>query len=371
MDEWDRMIDVNIKGVLYGIAAALPHMQRQRSGHIINVSSVAGHKVRRAGAVYSATKHAVRALSEGLRQEVKPYNIRTTIISPGVVVSELPNTASDPDVAANIRRMYDDIGIPADSFARAVAFAIEQPDEVDVNEILFRPTRQEILRGSDGDHPQRRQPSGKGPADWFTGTVRIDPLFQAPDPARVAGASVTFEPGARTAWHTHPLGQTLIVTAGLGRAQRRAARSRRSGRRRGLVRARREALARCLADHRHDAHRHPGSVDGKAVKWLEHVSDDTTAATGLEEGTMHTRRLGTSTLEVESRTPRRRSRSRVLGDSESSERMVDRLTPSARAPRRCSRCRRSASTTRPAASSARRDTSHARSASASRPPSWA
>jgi NADP-dependent 3-hydroxy acid dehydrogenase YdfG len=144
IDEWDRMIDVNIKGVLYGIAAALPHMQRQRSGHIINVSSVAGHKVRAGGAVYSATKHAVRTLSEGLRQEVKPYNIRTTIISPGVVVSELPNTASDPDVAANIRKMYDDIGIPADSFARAVAFAIEQPDEVDVNEILFRPTRQEF-----------------------------------------------------------------------------------------------------------------------------------------------------------------------------------------------------------------------------------
>ena len=144
IDEWDRMIDVNIKGVLYGIAAALPHMQRQRSGHIINVSSVAGHKVRAGGSVYSATKHAVRALSEGLRQEVKPYNIRTTIISPGVVVSELPNTASDPDVAAGIRKMYDDIGIPADSFARAVAFAIEQPDEVDVNEILFRPTRQEF-----------------------------------------------------------------------------------------------------------------------------------------------------------------------------------------------------------------------------------
>jgi NADP-dependent 3-hydroxy acid dehydrogenase YdfG len=81
VDEWDRMIDVNIKGVLYGIAAALPHMQRQQAGHIINVSSVAGHKVRAGGAVYSATKHAVRALSEGLRQEVKPYNIRTTIIS--------------------------------------------------------------------------------------------------------------------------------------------------------------------------------------------------------------------------------------------------------------------------------------------------
>jgi NADP-dependent 3-hydroxy acid dehydrogenase YdfG len=143
VDEWDRMIDVNIKGVLYGIAAALPHMQRQKSGHIINVSSVAGHKVGPGSAVYSATKHAVRALSEGMRQEVKPYNIRTTIISPGAVTSELANTVTDPAVAARIQKMYQEIAIPADSFARAVAFAISQPEEVDINEILFRPTRQE------------------------------------------------------------------------------------------------------------------------------------------------------------------------------------------------------------------------------------
>src|SRR5512132_20853 len=83
IDEWDRMIDVNIKGVLYGIAAALPYMKQQKAGHIINVSSVAGHEVGPGFAVYAATKHAVRALSEGLRQEVKPYNIRTTVISPG------------------------------------------------------------------------------------------------------------------------------------------------------------------------------------------------------------------------------------------------------------------------------------------------
>lgn len=143
VDEWDRMIDVNIKGVLYGIAAALPHMQRQKSGHVINVSSVAGHKVRAGGAVYSATKHAVRVISEGLRQEVKPYNIRTTIISPGAVDTELPDTISEPDVAAAMRKMYDEIAIPADSFARAVAFAMSQPEDVDINEILFRPTRQE------------------------------------------------------------------------------------------------------------------------------------------------------------------------------------------------------------------------------------
>jgi len=144
IDDWDQMIDVNIKGVLYGIAAALPYMERQKSGHFINVSSVAGHKVRAGGAVYSATKHAVRVISEGLRQEVKPYNIRTTVISPGVVLSELPNTASEPDVSANLQKLYGDLGIPADSFARAVMFAMSQPEDVDVNEILFRPTRQEF-----------------------------------------------------------------------------------------------------------------------------------------------------------------------------------------------------------------------------------
>ena len=99
IDEWDRMIDVNIKGVLYGIAAALPHMKRQKAGHFINVSSVAGHKVGPGFAVYAATKHAVRALSEGLRQEVKPYNIRTTVISPGAVATELPDSVTDPDIA--------------------------------------------------------------------------------------------------------------------------------------------------------------------------------------------------------------------------------------------------------------------------------
>jgi NADP-dependent 3-hydroxy acid dehydrogenase YdfG len=142
VDEWDRMIDVNLKGVLYGIAAALPHMQRQMAGQIVNVSSVAGHKVMVNGAVYSATKHAVRALSEGLRQEVKAWNIRTTIISPGAVDSELPDSVNEPDMAQGLRGFYQAVAIPADSFARAVAFAIEQPDDMDVNEIVFRPTRQ-------------------------------------------------------------------------------------------------------------------------------------------------------------------------------------------------------------------------------------
>jgi NADP-dependent 3-hydroxy acid dehydrogenase YdfG len=143
IDDWNQMIDVNIKGVLYGIAAALPHMQRQKSGHIINVSSVAGHKVRPGNAVYAATKHAVRAISEGLRMEVKPYNIRTTVISPGAMATELVNSVTEPDVAAAVREIYK-IAIPPETFAHMVAFAIGQPDEVDVNEILFRPTRQEI-----------------------------------------------------------------------------------------------------------------------------------------------------------------------------------------------------------------------------------
>ena len=99
VEDWDRTIDVNLKGVLYGIAAALPYMTEQKSGHIINVSSVAGHKVRPGSAVYAATKSAVRVISEGLRQEVKPYNIRTTVISPGAVASELPNSITEPDVA--------------------------------------------------------------------------------------------------------------------------------------------------------------------------------------------------------------------------------------------------------------------------------
>jgi len=144
IDDWNRTIDINIKGVLYGIAAALPHMQRQKAGHIINVSSVAGHKVGKNNAVYAATKTAVRVITEGLRQEVKPWNLRTTIISPGAVATELPNSVTEADVAKGIGQFYEEYAIPAESFARAVAFAISQPDDVDINEILFRPTRQEL-----------------------------------------------------------------------------------------------------------------------------------------------------------------------------------------------------------------------------------
>jgi NADP-dependent 3-hydroxy acid dehydrogenase YdfG len=142
IEDWDRMIDVNIKGVLYGIAAALPHMKAQKSGHIINVSSVAGHRVRPSSTVYSATKTAVRVISEGLRQEVTPYNIRTTIISPGAVSSELLESITEKDIAQNVAPIRQ-MAIPADSFASMVLFAMSQPDNVDVNEILFRPTVQE------------------------------------------------------------------------------------------------------------------------------------------------------------------------------------------------------------------------------------
>ena len=142
VEDWDRMIDVNIKGVLYGIAAVLPVMQRQKSGHLINVSSVAGHKVRPTSAIYSATKHAVRALSEGVRQELKAYKIRSTIISPGAVATELVDRITEDDIREAAQPILK-MAIPADSFARCVAFAISQPDDVDINEILFRPTAQE------------------------------------------------------------------------------------------------------------------------------------------------------------------------------------------------------------------------------------
>ncbi|GFM57866.1 SDR family oxidoreductase [Pseudomonas capsici] len=144
VEEWDQTIDVNIKGVLYGISAALPYMKEQRSGQIINVSSVAGHVVSPGGVVYSASKFAVRAISEGLRKEVKPYNIRSTILSPGAVDTELPASTKAEGMAKAMQSFYEHNAIPASSFARCVLFAISQPEEVDINEIVFRPTRQEF-----------------------------------------------------------------------------------------------------------------------------------------------------------------------------------------------------------------------------------
>lgn len=144
VEEWNTMIDVNIKGVLNGIASVLPYMKEQKSGQIINTSSVAGHKVFYGSAVYSATKYAVRALTEGLRMELKPYNIRTTIVCPGAVKTELLEHISEADIQQANKDYVGEVGISADSFARVVAFAISQPSDVDINEIIFRPTAQEL-----------------------------------------------------------------------------------------------------------------------------------------------------------------------------------------------------------------------------------
>ena len=143
VDEWDRMIDINIKGVLYGIAAALPIFEKQGSGHFINISSVAGIKVwSPGGTVYSGTKFAVRAISDGLRHEVGG-KIRTTTIEPGAVESELKAGSSHQESSDFVQDFYQ-IAIPADSVARAIAYAIEQPADVDINEIVLRPTVQDF-----------------------------------------------------------------------------------------------------------------------------------------------------------------------------------------------------------------------------------
>lgn len=143
VDEWDRMIDINVKGVLYGIAAALPQFRKQNSGHFINIASVAGIKVfSPGGTVYSGTKFAVRAISEGLRHEVGG-SIRTTTIEPGAVDSEL-KLGSSHEASSNYVQEFYKLAIPADAVARAIAYAIEQPADVDVNEIVLRPTVQDF-----------------------------------------------------------------------------------------------------------------------------------------------------------------------------------------------------------------------------------
>jgi len=135
--EWDQMIDVNIKGVLYGIAAALPVMEAQGEGQIINIASTAGHQILPSGAVYCATKFAVRVISEALRQETD--KIRVTVVSPGATTSELAHTITHAPTAAFVDEYRKQI-LPAEAIARAVLFAIEQPADVDVNEIVVRPT---------------------------------------------------------------------------------------------------------------------------------------------------------------------------------------------------------------------------------------
>ncbi|MFJ7729453.1 SDR family oxidoreductase [Neobacillus sp. NPDC097160] len=138
VDEWDRMIDVNVRGVLHGIAAVLPIMKEQGFGQFINISSIGGHTVSPTAAVYCATKFAVRAISEGLRMEVCD-DIRVTIVSPGVTESELADSITD-DEASQVMKEYRKIAISPDAIARTILFAIEQPADVDVNEIIVRPT---------------------------------------------------------------------------------------------------------------------------------------------------------------------------------------------------------------------------------------
>jgi len=165
VDEWDQIIDVNLKGVLYGIAAVLPTMRQQKSGHVINLSSVGGHKVFPGATVYCATKYAVRAISEGLRLEsngeirstiISPGAVategllresnretRSTKISPGAVATELTSTLTHGHMTSWVSQVYS-VAIDADAIARAIAYAIEQPGDVDVNEMIICPTRQEL-----------------------------------------------------------------------------------------------------------------------------------------------------------------------------------------------------------------------------------
>ena len=144
-DEWDKMVDVNIKGVLNGVASVVPDMKKTKSGHIINISSVAGRKIMPAGAVYCATKYAVRALSEGIRLEMGPkYNTKVTSIEPGFVATELTNTITDDDVKDMMSQFEDLTPLQASDIADSIYYALTQPEHSSVNEILIRPTNQDL-----------------------------------------------------------------------------------------------------------------------------------------------------------------------------------------------------------------------------------
>jgi len=142
VDQWDWMIDVNVRGVLNGIAAALPRFTAQGSGQFVNVASLGAHYVVPTGAVYCATKFAVWAITDGLRQEHK--DVRATIVSPGVVITELGDTITD-QAARDAMASFRETALSADAIARAIRFAIEQPDDVDVSEIIVRPTASNVI----------------------------------------------------------------------------------------------------------------------------------------------------------------------------------------------------------------------------------
>jgi NADP-dependent 3-hydroxy acid dehydrogenase YdfG len=141
VEDWEEMIDINIKGVLYGIAAALPVFRKQGFGHFVNTAATAGHKTVPNQSIYSGTKFAVRAISEGLRQEAGD-KLRVTIISPGFVRTNFADSVTNPEVKAKLAESRDKFAMPPDAIARAIAFAIEQPADIDVNEIILRPTAQ-------------------------------------------------------------------------------------------------------------------------------------------------------------------------------------------------------------------------------------
>lgn len=145
VNEWDQMVDVNIKGTLYGIDAVLPYMRKQKSGQIINISSVAGHATSIGSGVYSATKFGVRALSEALRKEeaAAKSNIRITVISPGAIATELTDHVKDPETKLALDKFYDDYAVSANRVAATIAFAINTPEDTTMNEIVIRPTSQQ------------------------------------------------------------------------------------------------------------------------------------------------------------------------------------------------------------------------------------
>ncbi|AXB42579.1 SDR family oxidoreductase [Amycolatopsis albispora] len=141
VDEWDDMVDVNIKGILHGIGAALPVFRAQGAGQFVHIASTSGHRTVPGQAVYSGTKFAVRAISEGLRQEAGP-DLRVTIVSPGITHTEFSRTMESPDLRARLVELRDRIAMPPEAVARAVAYAIEQPADIDLNEVIIRPTAQ-------------------------------------------------------------------------------------------------------------------------------------------------------------------------------------------------------------------------------------
>jgi len=142
VEDWDAMIDVNLRGALYGIAAALPVFQRQRSGHIINIISTAGIKILPSMGVYAATKNAVRTITEALRQEAGPH-LRVTEISPGMISTNFANSMTDPAVKEAMDKRIANLAISPDAIARGVVYAIEQPADVEVGSIVIRPTAQD------------------------------------------------------------------------------------------------------------------------------------------------------------------------------------------------------------------------------------